>query len=329
MGRPNAEAEPVLSKLITNIERVIIGKRAAVELAVIALVCGRHLLMEDVPGTAKTMLARSLAQSISGNFKRIQFTPDMLPSDVTGISIYNPKNQEFGFREGPVFANVVLADEINRATPKTQSALLEAMSDERQVTVDGITRKLEPPFLVIATQNPIEQEGTFPLPEAQLDRFLLRMSIGYPSRRDEVEMLQRQKSGAHPIFGLEPVVDLTDILEMQKHLDAVHLEDMIFEYIVDIVSYTREHSEALGLELGASPRGSLALARASRARALLQGRDYVLPEDVKALAVNVLAHRIIPRPGSGGERNLSESQRAAEKVKEVIAKVPAPGNDTR
>lgn len=317
------DSAEVLTKLIKNIEQVVIGKPEAVKLAVIALLCNGNLLIEDVPGVAKTILARSLACSVGGKFSRIQFTPDLLPSDVTGISIYNQKSRDFEFLQGPIFANIVLADEINRATPKTQSALLEAMG-ERQVTVEGKTHQLEEPFLVIATQNPIEYEGTFPLPEAQLDRFLLRITIGYPDRWSEKEILKKQKQTRHPVLDLQPVVRLEDIRFLQNKLEAVHVEDMILNYIVDIVSYTRsEHGHTMGIELGVSPRGSLALERASRAYAMIEGRDHVLPKDVKALAPFVLAHRTIPRPEyRHGPTLLGKTMSL---IDDILKEVPEPG----
>ncbi len=275
-------------RVAANVERVIVGKHREVRLALVALMCQGHLLIEDVPGTGKTMLARALAKSLDCTFKRIQFTPDLLPTDVTGLSIYNQKTQEFEFRAGPVVSQVVLADEINRATPKTQSALLEAM-EERQMTVDGTTRALPQPFMVIATQNPIEYEGTFPLPEAQLDRFMLRLRMGYPEPVEEMLILDEQKR-AHPVDGLVPVADAAEVLAMQRDVREIYVDPAISDYIVRLVSATRSHPDVY---LGASPRGSLALYRAGQAFAALTGRDYVIPDDVKALAEPALAHRII------------------------------------
>jgi len=271
-----------------NVERVIVGKHHEVRLALVALLCQGHLLIEDVPGTGKTMLARALAKSLACTFRRIQFTPDLLPSDVTGLSIYNQKTQEFEFRPGPVVSQIVLADEINRATPKTQSALLEAM-EERHMTVDGTTRPLPQPFMVIATQNPIEYEGTFPLPEAQLDRFMLRLRMGYPTPADEMLILDEQKRG-HPVDGLTPVADADEVLAMQRSIREIYVDPAISDYIVRLVSATRSHPDVY---LGASPRGSLALYRASQALAALAGRDFVIPDDVKSLAEPALSHRII------------------------------------
>jgi MoxR-like ATPase len=287
------ETQRFIERVIENVERVIVGKRQAVELSVISLLCKGHLLIDDVPGVGKTMLARSLAKSIGCTFKRIQFTPDMLPSDVTGVSIYNQVKQTFEFRPGPIMAEIVLADEINRAPPKTQSALLEAMQ-EGQVTVEGITRPLPPLFMVIATENPVEYEGTFRLPEAQLDRFLMRIRLGYPSLEDEMDVLDRQQY-IHPIDRLEAVVSAEDVLRAQETIRGVYVAPAVKRYIVEIVRRTREHDD---LYLGASPRGSLALYRAAQARAVLMGRDYVIPDDVQALARPVLAHRIIMAPGA-------------------------------
>jgi len=306
-------------KLIQNVENVIIGKRDSIELAVIGLLCQGHLLIEDVPGVGKTMLARSLAKSIGCSFSRIQFTPDMLPSDVTGVSIFNQATKAFEFRPGPVMAQVVLADEINRATPKTQSALLESMQ-ERQVTVDGTTHLLPQPFMVFATLNPIEYEGTFRLPEAQLDRFLVRVRLGYPCIEDEIDVLKRQQF-QHPLDTLENVVSSEDVLAAQDGIQSVYVAEDVYRYLVEIVQKTREHKDVY---LGASPRGSLALYRASQARAAIQGRDYVIPDDIKALVVPTLGHRIILGPGSR-LRSLTPDMVIHESLSEVMV----PGGDLK
>lgn len=279
--------------VLRNVETVIIGKRPQLEMLLIALLCQGHVLIEDVPGTGKTMLARAVAASLGLNFKRVQCTPDLLPNDITGVSIFNQQTQAFEFRPGPVFVNVLLADEINRATPRAQAALLEAMQ-ERQVTVDGITRPLAAPFLVLATQNPIEFEGTFPLPEAQLDRFLMRLSLGYPDEQDEAQML-RNLNRRHPIDALASVVDGQALLGLSEHIAEVHLDDTLERYVLALVRATRAHPD---LALGASPRGSLALRKTSQALAALRGRSYVLPDDVKALVPLTLAHRILLKPES-------------------------------
>jgi len=304
-------------RVIANIEKVVVGKRATVEQAMISLLCQGHLLIEDVPGVGKTMLARSLARSLGCLFSRIQFTPDMLPSDVTGVSIYNQVNREFEFRSGPIMAQIVLADEINRATPKTQAALLEAM-EEHQVTVDGVTHPLPRPFMVLATQNPIEYEGTFPLPEAQLDRFLMRIRLGYPGIEDEVQVLERQQY-RHPIEDLTQMVTVEELTSMQEAVKGIFVAPGVKRYIVTLARHTREHAEVY---LGASPRGSLALYRTSQAYAAMQGREYVLPDDVKALVIPTFAHRIILGPAAR-LRDLDSEQI----VKEIIDDVPVPGGD--
>ena len=286
-------AQAKIKQLVDNISRVIIGKQQAVEQSVIALLCGGHLLIEDVPGVGKTMLARSVARSTDCTFGRIQFTPDLLPSDITGVTIFNQQSGEFEYRPGPIMAQMVLADELNRTTPKTQSALFEAM-EEHQVTVDGVTHALPRPAMVLATLNPIEYEGTFPLPEGQLDRFMLRISLGYPSREDEISVVSQQIL-QHPIDTLEPVASSGDILGLQEIVKQIHTENTITEYAVSLVTATRNHPDA---DLGASPRGSLALFRTSQALALIRGRDYVLPDDVKEMAIPVLGHRVIVPPSS-------------------------------
>jgi len=303
--------------LIHNLEKVIVGKRQTVELTIIGLLCQGHVLIEDVPGVGKTVLARSLARSLGCTFNRLQFTPDMLPSDVTGVSIYNQSNHKFEFRNGPIFAQVVLVDEINRATPKTQAALLEAM-EERQVTVDGVTHTLPSPFMVLATQNPIEYEGTFPLPEAQLDRFLLRVRLGYPNPSDEIEVLERQQL-RHPIESLAPVIKVSDLLAAMEAIKKIYVSALVKRYVVDLVNRTRQNNDVY---LGASPRGSLGLFRTGQVRAAMKGRDFVLPDDIKALAVPVLAHRIIVSPAAR-LRELS----AERIVAEILDNLPVPGGD--
>ncbi|HJX13710.1 MAG TPA: MoxR family ATPase [Dehalococcoidales bacterium] len=315
MDRTITRAQALAEKIIDNIEKVLVGKREAVELAVIALISQGHLLIEDAPGVGKTMLARSLAKSIHCNFKRIQFTPDMLPGDITGVTVYNQKIGDFEFRPGPIMAQVVLADEINRATPKVQSALLEAMA-EGQITVDGVTHQMPSPFHVLATQSPVEYEGTFPLPEAQLDRFLLRINIGYPSPDEEIAVIERQQF-VHPIEEIEPVVAAEDILMLQETVKKIYVDNLIKHYIVALVDATRHHP---AIYLGASPRGSLALFRTAQARALLDGRDYVLPDDVKSLAESTLAHRSLP---SSTDPALGRDGRAS--IAAILETVPVPG----
>ncbi len=302
-------------RVFRNVEQVIIGKRQAVELLLVSLLCRGHVLLEDVPGTGKTVLAKSIARSIGCSFKRVQFTPDLLPSDVTGVSIYNQQSREFEFREGPVFAQIVLADEINRATPKTQSSLLEAM-EERQITVDGVTHKLPAPFIVLATQNPIEYEGTFPLPEAQLDRFLLRLQLGYPERLDEIAILKRQRL-AHPLDALQTVAQIDELLQLQQVIKDVYVDDLLEEYIVGLVTATRHHEDVY---LGASARGSLALYRTAQAWAAIKGQEFVTPDDVKFLAGPVLCHRMIVSPSAR-----IRSVTAASVIEELLNAVPVPG----
>jgi MoxR-like ATPase len=280
-----------VSPLIENVEKVIVGKRLAIEYILVAMLCEGHVLLEDVPGSGKTMLARSIAASLGISFKRVQCTPDLLPNDITGVSVFNQKNGEFEFKPGPIFVNILLADEINRATPRTQAALLEAMQ-EQQVTVDGVTRDLPRPFLVLATQNPIEYEGTFPLPEAQLDRFFMRLSIGYPSRANEREIL-RNLWREHPITKLGRVVDGQDLVALQEVVWDVNVDGTLQDYIVALAEATRNHPDLL---LGASPRGSLALLKGAQALAALRARDYVIPEDIKTLVPLTLAHRLILKP---------------------------------
>ncbi len=312
-------ARETAKRIVDNVNRVILGKERAVELGVIALVCQGHALIEDVPGVGKTMLARSLARSTGCAFKRIQFTPDLLPTDVTGVSIYNQKSGEFEFREGPIISQIVLADEINRATPKTQSALLEAM-EERQVTVEGITYPVPRPFMVMATQNPVEYEGTFPLPEAQLDRFLVMITLGYPSPAEEIAIIENQRL-THPIESLESVVQPDEIMGLQLAARNVYVDDLIKEYIVAINGVTRNHQD---ISLGSSPRGSLALHRGSQALALLRGRDYVMPDDVKELAVPMLSHRIIV---SAAARMRGTHGR--DVISTLVEEVPVPGAQAR
>jgi len=302
-------------KLSENLEKVVLGKRTALELVVIGLLCQGHVLIEDVPGVGKTVMARTMAKSLGCAFNRVQFTPDMLPSDVTGVSIFNQETRKFEFRPGPVFGQVILADEINRATPKTQAALLEAM-DERQVTVDGVTHALPRPFMVLATQNPIEYEGTFPLPEAQLDRFLLRVRLGYPNAVDEVAVLEGQQL-RHPIETIEAVFSADEVLAAAEAVKTVYVAASIKRYIVELTHRTRNNPDVY---LGASPRGSLGLFRAGQARAALNGRDHVLPDDIKALAQPILAHRIIVNPAA----RLREVT-AERIVQEILLGVPVPG----
>jgi MoxR-like ATPase len=302
-------------RILAEVERAVVGKREALELALLGLLADGHVLIEDFPGLAKTLIARSFARVTGLEFARIQFTPDLMPADITGSSIYNQQRGDFEFRPGPIFANLLLGDEINRAPPKTQAALLEAMQ-ERQVTIEGHTHVLEPPFLVLATQNPIEYEGTYPLPEAQLDRFVLRMGVGYPSRDDEREMLERRLERAVEEVELERVVDRQTLVEMQRAVEQVHVEESLGYYIVDLVAATRGAS---GVQVGASPRGSLALLKLSRCRAALSGRDYVTPDDVKAVAVPALAHRLALKPELWVERLRSD-----DIVRELLDQVPTP-----
>jgi MoxR-like ATPase len=309
-----ADVAAVALRIVTNVEKVIIGKRQPIVMALAAYLCEGHILMEDVPGVAKTMLARALARSVGCTFKRLQCTPDLLPTDVTGVSVFNQKTTEFEFRPGPLFAQTILVDEINRATPRTQSALLEAMA-ERRVSVDGQTYNLKPPFLVIATQNPIDHEGTFPLPEAQLDRFLIRLSLGYPGLTEESKMLERlQKS--HPIDDLGPVVTAQDMTASQQTVREIHVDSRVRQYLLQIIQETRNHSD---LQLGGSPRASIGLFRTAQALAAIQGRSFALPDDVKKMAPLVLGHRLILKP----ESRLRKVTTAAV-IEEILSDVSVP-----
>lgn len=315
--KSSADPAAVAARILNNIEKVIIGKRTPVTLCLVAYFAEGHILLEDVPGVAKTMLARALARSVGCTFKRVQCTPDLLPTDVTGVSIFNPKTVEFEFRPGPLFAQTLLADEINRTTPRTQSALLEAMA-ERRVTADGTTYPLKPPFLVIATQNPIDHEGTFPLPEAQLDRFLIRLSLGYPGIEEEGKMLMRLQHG-HPIDDIAPVVSAADVVACQEKIRDIHVEDKVRKYLLEIVQATRQHEDIL---LGGSPRASIALFRTAQTLAAIQGRDFVLPDDVKRMVQPVLAHRVILRP-EARLRKVTTAALLQELVSEIRVPVPA------
>ncbi len=305
----------VAQRIVDNVSKVIVGKRSVIEHALAALIAQGHILVEDVPGVGKTMLAKSLSISIGCNFKRIQFTPDLLPSDVAGISVYNQATGEFQFRPGPIMSEVVLADEINRATPKTQSALLEAM-EELQVTVDGVTHHLQHPFVVVATQNPIEYEGTFPLPEAQLDRFLMRISLGYPDFEEELAVIEQQEQ-AHPIDSLEAVATPKDVIGLQEAAKEIYVDRAVREYIVNLTEATRDHRD---VSLGASPRASLGLFRAARALALVLDRDYVIPDDIKTLAASVTAHRIILSPSAR-----MRGVRSVDLVSDLLNTITVPG----
>ncbi len=311
------EVQLFSEKLLKNLEKVIVGKSQTIHQVLIGLLCQGHLLIEDVPGVGKTMLARSLAKSLDCSFNRLQFTPDMLPSDVTGVSIFNQATRGFEFRPGPIMSQIVLADEINRATPKTQSALLEAM-EERQITVDGVTHPLPNPFLVLATENPIEYEGTFPLPEAQLDRFLLRIHLGYPSLQDEIRILELQQL-RHPIETLNAVTAEEELRQYQEAIKRIYIAPSIKRYIVDLTRSTRTHPDVY---LGASPRGSLGLFRAAQAIAAMAGRDFVLPDDIKSIAIPVLAHRVVVNPATR-MKDIS----SATIIDELISNTPIPGGD--
>jgi MoxR-like ATPase len=318
MATDIASVQNAARRLADNIAKVVVGKDAVVELLLVSLFCEGHVLLEDVPGIGKTLLAKSLARSLGGEFHRIQFTPDLLPSDITGVSIYNQRTQEFEFHPGPVFTNVLLGDEINRATPRTQSALLESM-EERQSTAEGETRPLPRPFIVLATQNPIELEGTFPLPEAQLDRFLMRLTLGYPTVEEERQILRRFRN-ADPLVELQPVIDLQEVVLLQQACRNVFVSEAVEEYIVAITHASRRHP---AVELGASPRGSLALYHTSQALAAIRGRDFVLPDDVKYLAPCTLAHRLV----TGAQTRLL-GRASADIVAEVLASVPVPVEET-
>ena len=307
-----------VERIVDNVERAVAGKREGISLAVTALLAGGHVLIEDVPGVGKTLLAKALARSVAGEFRRIQFTPDLLPADVTGTNVYNQGDGAFEFWAGPVFANVVLADEINRASPKTQSALLEAM-EESSVTVDGVTRRLSEPFGVIGTQNPVEHEGTYPLPHAELDRFMVKMSLGYPDEEAELELL---RLSADPVADIGPVVGLAEFVQMRRLVEEVYASEAVLRYVVSVTNATREHE---AIHLGASPRASRMLLGASKAHAAAQGRSYCIPDDVKALAPHVLSHRILASPGAsyGGLRNGSAGpDRTAGVVREILSSVP-------
>jgi len=311
------EAGQLCQQIIGQVRKVIVGKEKVLEQVMLAVLTNSHILFEDYPGLAKTLLARSFAMSMGCDFSRIQFTPDLLPADITGTYIYNVKNADFDLRRGPVFTNVLLADEINRAPPKTQAALLESMQ-EKQITLDGKTHQLQDPFIVIATQNPIEYEGVYPLPEAQLDRFLVKLSLGYPSKVEEVEIMRRRMVRAHEEVSLEPVVDAKQILELQKKVEEIHVDDDILGYVADLVQGTRVHRQ---VEIGASPRGSLAIFKLSRARAVYHSRDYVIPDDVKEVVVPALIHRMIMKAESWVKGTDPKAV-----VDEVVKTVPVPRN---
>ena len=311
--------QDIAERIANNVGHVIIGKDNEIRLTTLGLLCRGHILLEDIPGVGKTMMAKSLARAVGCTFNRIQFTPDMLPSDITGVSIYNPKSREFEFRPGPIMAQIVLADEINRATPKTQSALLEAM-EEGQMTVDGVTYQLSNPFLIMATQNPIEYEGTFPLPEAQIDRFLIRIQLGYPQPQDELKILSAQQY-QHPIHNLQQVVSLQELLAVQQLIKDVYVANEVKQYIINLITASRRHADVY---LGSSPRGSLALFRTSQARAAMSGRDFVIPDDVKALAEVTLAHRIIVGPAARIKNITSRTV-----VTDILQTTPVPGASVR
>ncbi len=314
-----ASVQEIAERVTNSVGQVILGKSNEIRLTTLGLLCRGHILLEDIPGVGKTMLAKSLARAVGCTFNRIQFTPDMLPSDITGVSIYNPKTREFEFRPGPIMAQIVLADEINRATPKTQSALLEAM-EEGQMTVDGVTYRLSNPFLIMATQNPIEYEGTFPLPEAQLDRFLVRIQMGYPQPADELKILASQQY-QHPIQNLQQMVSLKELLAAQQQIKDVYVANEVQQYIISLITASRRHGDVY---LGSSPRGSLALFRTAQARAAMTGRDFVIPDDVKALAEVTLAHRIIVGPAARIKNITSRTI-----VQDILQNTPVPGSSVR
>ena len=315
----SAPVQEIAERIASSVGQVILGKRNEVRLTILGLLCRGHILLEDIPGVGKTMMAKSLARAVGCTFNRIQFTPDMLPSDITGVSIFNPKTREFEFRPGPIMAQIVLADEINRATPKTQSALLEAM-EEGQMTVGRVTYRLSNPFLIMATQNPIEYEGTFPLPEAQLDRFLIRIQMGYPQPEDELKILASQQY-QHPIQNLQQVVTLKEMLTVQKLIKDVYVAKEVQQYIINLITASRRHGDVY---LGSSPRGSLALFRTSQGRAAMSGRDFVIPDDVKALAEVTLAHRIIVGPAARMKNITSRTI-----VQDILQSTPVPGSSAR
>ncbi|MCY3833188.1 MAG: MoxR family ATPase [Chloroflexi bacterium] len=314
-----APVKEIAERIANSVGQVILGKNNEIRLTILGMLCRGHILLEDIPGVGKTMMAKSLARAVGCTFNRIQFTPDMLPSDITGVSIFNPKTREFEFRPGPIMAQIVLADEINRATPKTQSALLEAM-EEGQMTVDGVTYRLSNPFLIMATQNPIEYEGTFPLPEAQLDRFLMRIQMGYPQPQDELRILASQQY-QHPIQNLQQVVTLKELLAAQQLIKDIYVAKEVQQYVINLITASRRHADVY---LGSSPRGSLALFRMSQARAAMSGRDFVIPDDVKALAEVTLAHRIIVGPAA---RLKNITSRAV--VQDILQSTPVPGASVR
>jgi MoxR-like ATPase len=314
-----ADVTATSKKIIANIEKVVIGKRQEIALALVAYLSEGHILLEDVPGVAKTMLARALAGSVGASFRRVQCTPDLLPTDITGTSIFNQKTTQFEFRPGPIFSQIVLADEINRATPRTQAALLEAMG-ERKVSVDGTTFDLTPPFLVIATQNPVDHEGTFPLPEAQLDRFLVRLNLGYPTPEEEASMLARLQL-KHPIDQIQPVITAEEIIECQQEVKTIRVDDKLSRYIVELIGRTREHNDVL---LGGSPRASLGLYRSAQALAAIRGHEFVTPDDIKRLAPAILGHRIILKPESRLRKVTTASV-----VEELLDQVPVPTSHSR
>jgi MoxR-like ATPase len=304
----------LFERIVGNIEKVVVGKREVIERIVIALLCGGHVLLEDVPGTGKTVLVRAIAKTIDGAFKRIQFTPDLLPSDVTGVSVFNRQTMQFEFRAGPIMANLVLADELNRTSPKTQAAMLEAM-EERKITIDGTTYALPQPFLIVATQNPVDHEGTYSLPEAQTDRFLMKLSLGYPSAKDEVSLLSRMEE-KNPLQSLSPVLLPEELSMVQKEVRRIHVDDSLKEYIVQLAAFTRQHAD---LVLGVSPRASLALMRAAQGRAFAAGRRYCIPDDVKLMASCVWAHRLVLSPEARYTGKLGEAV-----VETAVQTVPVP-----